>query len=115
MITEGTTIAVVLNILLSILLVKYFGYVGAAYGTVISKFALFGIHWYFSKKIDRNSIFGGNVVCIMSLILISLNFIIAYTMDFVYVRYFILVIIAIFYIGWVYTNRKEMLAFLKKR
>lgn len=81
-ITTGTLITTFINIVLDIVFVLKWGFIGAAYATTISKLILFLFHWYFSKQINKNSIFSPSVIYLCTLSLFTLNFfIIAYEND----------------------------------
>lgn len=52
----STVLAAALNIVLNIVLVKKYGFVAAAYATVISRAVLFAAHWYFLRYVDDEKI-----------------------------------------------------------
>ena len=64
-ITLGTVIAIFINITLDIVFIYLFGYIGAAYATVISKMALFIIHYLFTLRIDKNRVFNLSLVLLL--------------------------------------------------
>lgn len=113
MITQGTLIVLFLNVFLDILFIKLFGYIGAAYGTIISKMILFGIHWKYSKKIDKNSIFSKRYVFVTVFGLVLLNILLLYTVDIYLVRYILGILIMILLLVWFNRNKNEMMNILK--
>ena len=114
MITQGTVIAIVINIFLDIVFIKMFGYIGAAYGTVLSKFALFIIHWLFSKKIDKNAVFSTRPVvgCILGLAV--WNVFVVICVEQVIVRYCAVAVLIIFGIVFLLKNKNMLLTALQK-
>lgn len=89
-IMTGTLITVVINILLDVLFICMFGYHGAAYATVLSKVILFLIHYWFSKKLDKNSMFSKMVTVICLGVLATLDVVIVITVEIFYIRYIVL-------------------------
>lgn len=109
----GTLITVVINIVLDIIFIKVFGYLGAAYATSISKLILFLMHYIFSKRIDKNKVFGNGVAIITLLVLGITNVVVVLGTELYILRYAILtVIIAI--VGW-YTWKNRSILLYKLR
>lgn len=69
-ISIGTISAAVMNIILNIIFIKYFGYFGAAYSTLISYFCLFIFHWIISIKYNIKNIYNSRTIICYSLFLI---------------------------------------------
>jgi O-antigen/teichoic acid export membrane protein len=115
MITGGTLIAVVVNIVLNIVFINLFGYIGAAYGTVISKLVLFGIHWAFSRKVDSHPIFSTKYILASVTGLMILNILLVNTVNLYLVRYSIFVMIMIFTAIWLYRCKDDLLGVLKRK
>lgn len=90
-IMTATLITVVLNIILDVIFIKIFGYHGAAYATVLSKIILFLMHFYFSKKLDQNTMFSGKVAVMSFVLLAVLSVIIVNTIDLIVLRYGIMI------------------------
>lgn len=55
-IAVGTIVSTIIDILLNTIMIPKFGFISAAYTTLISKMILFVIHWIVSNKIDENQI-----------------------------------------------------------
>lgn len=111
----ATLISVVINILLDILFIKFFGYHGAAYATVLSKLILFLIHFQFARKQDKHDLFSKKVVVASMGVLVMLNAIIVMTLDLVGLRYILLVGILV-PMGWyVLRNKKQLLSMLDEK
>lgn len=78
-ITVGTVAAVAFNIALDVLFVTLWGYIAAAYATVLSKIILFVFHFFISKRINKESMFNilylfGSIVLIGGTVALSLLF-----------------------------------------
>lgn len=95
MITTATVISTIINIILDVILIKLFGYHGAAYGTTIAKFMLFVMHWIFAKKVDSNSMFSTSLVLFISISMCGLNFAILRFIDIIAGRYIVLVTVMV--------------------
>lgn len=87
----GTLITVVINILLDIIFIQSFGYFGAAYATSISKLILFLMHYFFSRRIDRNKVFGNGVAAAALLVLVIINVVVVLGVERYILRYAILI------------------------
>lgn len=112
-IMTATVITVAINIVLDILFIWMFGYIGAAYATAISKMILFLMHYYFSRKLDKNRLFDGKVVVISIAFLAVLNVLTIFAINNSIVRFIILLSILI-PVGW-YAWRKKTLLLQKLR
>ena len=51
-----SAIAVILNIAIAVMFVFWFGYIGAAYATALSKIVLFLLHYASSRRIEKNKV-----------------------------------------------------------
>lgn len=76
----GTTGAAMLNIVLNFIFINQYGYIAAAYTTLVTYFVYFIIHYIISKKIIKENIFNIKVIvfastCIFFTIIITLLFI----------------------------------------
>lgn len=85
-IAVGTSIAAVLNIVLNYISIRRYGYIAAAYTTLVSYVLYFGLHVYISKKLSKFAMIKLKVF-IPTTLLIIIAFIISlkYT-DFIIVR-----------------------------
>lgn len=91
----ATVSATVINIALNALIIPKYGFISAAYTTLISKFILFVIHWYTSNKIDRRRVVNKGIlmisllsVCFFSILSLLLKNLIAF-------RYLLILLISI--------------------
>lgn len=113
-ITTGTILTTIINIILDIIFVLKWGFIGAAYATSLSKLILFLFHWYFAKKIDKNDVFSAKVVgaCLLGLCL--LNIFILKNVDAIVLRWSVTILICAFFLYGVYKNKDDLRVLIKK-
>lgn len=58
----GTMFSAILNIVLNYIFILKFGYIAAAYTTLLTYFVYFIMHYYLSRKIFKGNIFDGKVL-----------------------------------------------------
>lgn len=70
----GTTIAAIINILLNWFLIPKFGYIAAAYSTLVTYILYFWFHFFIARKIHGTDLFSTKVifVCSIGVLFISL-------------------------------------------
>ncbi len=111
----GTGTAATLNIVLNILLIPIFGYVAAAYTTLIGYIALFLIHVYLVHRIGRGNVydnkytFGLLILCSIAMLAISLLY--SHTI----IRYLVIAIYAIVIIIVAIRNKDWIMGLLRNR
>ena len=113
-ILTGTIFVASLNIVLDIIFVYTWGYIGAAYATTISKLLLFVFHWIFAKKVDSNDIFSKRVVIGSIVGLTCLNCFTVFTVNMIGFRIIAFVVIGILFVYSVLKNKDLLKSFLKK-
>ena len=111
----GTIIAAIINVILNFIFIPKFGYIAAAYTTLIGYISLFCIHFLFVKKLNctwwYDSKFFG-ILLLVSLISIPFfNFLYSYNI----IRYVLFGIIGIVFGIFILKNYKELLKLLKKK
>ncbi|MBR3163488.1 MAG: oligosaccharide flippase family protein [Clostridia bacterium] len=74
-IAMGTIIAGIINIILNLFFIKKFGYIAAAYTTMISYILYFIFHYGIAKKINKSELFDTKIIILCSIIIIIFNFI----------------------------------------
>ena len=67
----NTSIAALSNIILNLIFIKLFGYVGAAYTTILSYLISLGLHYAYARKLN-NKLFTGKTVILPSLCLATI-------------------------------------------
>ncbi|MBR5994342.1 MAG: oligosaccharide flippase family protein [Lachnospiraceae bacterium] len=108
-IMTATLISVVINVALDIVFVQLWGYHGAAYATILSKLLLFIIHYKFSRKLERESIFSNIVVLSCIVVLFIINVLVLLSIDIYLIRYCIVVFLVIPVLVYVVKNRVALI------
>jgi len=93
-ISTGTLMAAVLNIVLNILVIPTYGYIGAAYTTLIGYIFLYVVHYYMSNKIlEGADVIGNRFIVFWSLFMVAISFIFNFLTEYLIIRYILLVVI----------------------
>ena len=108
-VTTATLITVILNIILDVLFIRLFGYHGAAYATALSKIILFLMHFRFAKKLDPHPMFHGRVLLISFLFLAGLNLLLVTSINILWIRLILLIILILFGGGYLIGNKEILL------
>ena len=98
----ATIFTTILDIVLNYLFIPKFGYISAAYTTLLCKVVLFAIHWGVSKKIDSYDVVSLNLLLCTLMIVATVGGITIIFLDNYVVRFFILLL---FLIALVYTYK----------
>lgn len=114
MIGIGTTFAAILNIILNYYAIKYFGYIGAAYTTLITYIIYFMFHYLNSKKIMGFFLFDTKFIVILSITLLITGTIILNIINYTLLRYTILFIFFIITVIIILKNKEEILDVYKR-
>ena len=92
----GTIIAAIINIILNYIFIPKFGYISAAYTTLIGYFCLFIIHYLFVKKLKCDKWYDINFF--IKIIFISLSYMLLciFLYNYFFIRYIFVFIIFVF-------------------
>lgn len=71
----GTVVAAAVNIILNLIFLEKYGFIIAAYNTLVTYILYFIIHYYIARKIIGRSLFSLKVVILLSCIIVFMNFI----------------------------------------
>lgn len=93
-ISLGTLCAAILNVVLNFAFIPKFGFVAAAYTTLISYIALFIFHWLIAKRIFSKRLFNGVYMLNATIIVIVISFIQTLLFDQWVIRYLFLMLIS---------------------
>lgn len=85
--------AAIVNIVLNILFIPIFGYIAAAYTTLIAYMIFCFMHYLFMTKITNKQIYDINFIFLSSFILILISFGIMYLYNYFVIRYVIILIL----------------------
>lgn len=88
----ATAIAAITNICLNIFFIEQFGYITAAYTTVISYFILFILHYFFVHKMGYTGVYDSKYVGFNVVATVAICFLILSLYDHVYIRYFTILV-----------------------
>lgn len=91
----GTILAAILNIILNLFFLIRYGYVAAAYTTLITYIAYFILHYLIAKKIIGRSLFSTRILFILSFVIIAMNFVTLFMLKLVMLRWIVAVLIFI--------------------
>lgn len=91
----GTIISTGVDIILNIFLIPRFGFISAAYTTLISKMVLFVIHWVMSNKIDKNKVVMTKDLLIAFLVVLVIAVISIVCRNLLIIRYVVILIMTI--------------------
>lgn len=105
----ASVIAAALNIGLNIVLIPIFGYMVAAYTTMLGYLVLCGMHYYFMRRIEKNKIYNMRFIIMVTIGLMIISCVIMFYYDMVIIRYLIITIICI--IGFI--NKERLLVITK--
>lgn len=91
----GTILAAILNIVLNLIFLIKYGYVAAAYTTLITYIAYFILHYFIAKSITGKSLFSTRVLVLASICILIVNFTILFLLKMVILRWIIAVLLFI--------------------
>lgn len=110
-IAYGSVGAACVKIGLNIIFIPHFGYVGAAYSTMIAYALLLAYHWLIYRSLLKIRIFAEKQMLILVLLAVVFTLLLTYTYDIYMLRYFMLLVILVF-LG--YTYRVQIKLLMKK-
>lgn len=111
----GTIIAAITNIILNFIFIPKFGYIAAAYTTLIGYILLFLIHYLFVKKLNCTSWYDTNFfIKILSLSTVY-SFICNILYNFNILRYILIIAVITYTIFIVLRNRKAIVKIIKEK
>lgn len=111
----GTIIAASINIILNLIFIPKFGYIVAAYTTLIGYLSLLIIHFFFVKKLNCTNWYDTKYfikISIFSLFsIIVINFLYIYNI----IRYIVILVTIIIFIIFVIKNKKNIINSIKEK
>lgn len=99
----GTMFAAALNLVLNIVFIPKYGYIAAAYTTLVSYIALMFIHYFINRFIMKSDIYDNKFMFGSVIVTAAVAFFFVSVYETIVLRYIILVVICI---GYVILNRK---------
>lgn len=104
----ATACAAVLNLALNFVFIKLFGYVAAAYTTLICYILYCVFHYINMRRMEKNTIYDINLLSVFSIIYVTACFACLATYDHPLVRYGLLLLVVLI----AFTKRKTIISFL---
>lgn len=110
----GTTGAAVLNIVLNYYFISKYGYIAAAYTTLVTYILYFVFHYLVARKIHGQSLFATRNLVLISIGIITLGFVTLVLERYIVVRWLFGVLILV--IAFVWADKKyNLVSFIKKK
>ena len=111
----GTIIACIINIVLNYIFIPKYGYISAAYTTLIGYMCLMFIHYIFVKHMKYDYYY--DTCFFTKIFLFSLIYMVCILLlyKFIYVRYTIILLLFCSFLFRVYNNRKILIKYIKQR
>lgn len=94
----GTVLSAIIKVILNFIFLPMFGYVAAAFTTVVSYFFLFMFHYLLSRKFAGRNLFDTKVLLGVTVLLCGLSWMLYYLIDYTLIRYGIVALLAVFII-----------------
>lgn len=107
----GTILAAILNIVLNLIFLKKYGYVAAAYTTLVTYVAYCLLHFCIARYIFKKSLFNLKLLLFLSLLIIVVNFISVFLIKFFIIRLVLIIIILI----TIFSYEEKNLGIIKKK
>ena len=114
-IMTGTLACAVCNIVLDVVFILNFGYIAAAYATMLSKFLLFLFHYLLSRKVDREPLFQWRYVAGSLVFLGCINLLTVTRVDDLLTRGVLFLAIGLAFLWGVWKNRNDLLTLLRAK
>lgn len=89
----GTVISGIINILLNLIFISKYGYIAAAYTTMVTYMIYFLLHYIIVRRIIQKNVFYSKIFIISSVIIVLMNFISVYSINYAIFRWIIASII----------------------
>ena len=93
----GTVVAAIINVLLNYLCIPRFGYIAAAYTTLVSYFMLLMMHHFISRKVLGVHIYKDKLIYAMLTITVLTGIILSNLYYHIFIRYIIIVGISVIF------------------
>lgn len=111
----GTIIAAGINIILNLIFIPKFGYIAAAYTTLIGYFSLLVIHFSLVKKMNCTSWYDTKFFIIVSIVSIISIFVFNILYTFNIARYILIIVLFIIFLIFCIRKKAEIIAALKSK
>lgn len=109
-----TLLAALVNLVLNVLLIPEFGYLAAAYTTLIGYVLLYLMHALSAKKLGATKYYDYKFFFMISGLAIGMMFLLLLVNDFLLLRIFFILLVAFFLVVWMVVKRKTIAYYVKK-
>lgn len=114
-IMSGTLACTACNIVLDVVFILNFGYIAAAYATMLSKLLLFLFHYLLSRKVDKEHLFQWRYVAGSLVFLGCINLLTVTRVDDLLTRGVLFLAIGLAFLWGVWKNRNDLLTLLRAK
>ena len=111
----ATVCAAAVNIVLNYIFIKRYGYVAAAYTTLVTYIFYFLFHFFLAYKIEGKQLFSGKAITACSLVILCVSAVALCTLRLILVRYGLIVVALVGISLFVWKTHREMIMNLIKR
>ncbi len=111
----ASCIAALLNFGLNTCLIPIFGYIVAAYTTLVGYICLFIIHFFLVKRMGFDKVYNTKIICIIAVVVGLVGIIVNYLYRIKMLRYTVLLIYLIIFTYMFFKNRKKIMTILKNK
>lgn len=109
LISIASIIAALINIILNIVFIPLYGYVAAAYTTLIGYACLFILHFCFLKTMKKSYWFDTTFIVLFLFLFVCFSFFMIFIANDAFKRYVILTIFVIIVASYLFSNKKTLL------
>lgn len=102
MVAIGSVVAAIINIVLNYIFIPIYGYLAAAYTTMVGYLFLLIFHWIVVKLIFKHPIFNTFQLCLIIFLMTIIGCVAVFTFESILLRYVALIIVLAAYL---YINR----------
>ena len=113
----ATIIATILNIILNFIFIPMlpeYGYIIAAYTTLVGYAVLFVLHYYLVKFMKMQFVYDIKYILVVLITFTTLSFIFNLVYKMLFIRYFIIIFYGIGILYFAYKNKSKVLEILKR-
>jgi O-antigen/teichoic acid export membrane protein len=102
--------AAALNVILNLIFIPIYGYIAAAYTTLIGYVLLTLFHYYFMKRVEKRNVYDIRFIVIISLVTVVVAFVSLLLYENYIFRYFLILVISVI----TFKNRKVLFNVINK-
>lgn len=104
----GTVCTALINIILNYYFIKQFGYVVAAYTTLITYILYFLFHFILAYRIEGEMLFSGKTIIFCSLSILIISSLALATIEYIVIRYILAVLVLLVILLYIWKEHKDV-------